>query len=170
VTNALKRLATGAQAARGEALNMNEHEERKALQSVTAADVMTASPRTCSAFSTVLEAVMIFRDTDCGAVPILAEGKPVAVLTDRDVALAVGEFPDLVSRPVTDIMVPGVVSVAPEDSLGHVCEVLRSQGVRRVLVVDPIMQVLGIIGWADIAPVVSDRMMGEVVKEIVGPA
>jgi CBS domain-containing protein len=113
---------------------------------------------------------MIFRDTNCGAVPILAEGKPVAVLTDRDVALAVGEFPDLVSRPVTDIMVPGVVAVAPDDSLGDVCEVLRSQGVRRVLVVDPIMQVLGIIGWADIAPVVSDRVMGEVVKEIVGPA
>ena len=50
------------------------------------------------------------------------------------------------------------------------CEVLRSQGVRRVLVVDPMMQVLGIIGWADIAPVVSDRVMGEVVKDVVSPA
>ena len=149
---------------------MNEHEERKALGSMTAADVMTASPRTCSTFSTVLEVVMIFRDTDCGAVPILAEGKPVAILTDRDVALAIGEFPDLVSRPVSDIMTPGVVAVAPDDSLGDVCEVLRSQGVRRVLVVDPIMQVLGIIGWADIAPVLSDRTMGQVVKDVVIPS
>ena len=73
-------------------------DERKALESLTAADVMTASPRTCSTFSTVLEAVMIFRDTDCGAVPILAEGKPVSVLTDRDVALAMADFPDLVRR------------------------------------------------------------------------
>ena len=75
---------------------MSEHEEWKAVESMTAADVMTTSPRTCSTFSTVLEAVMIFRETDCGAVPILAEGKPVAILTDRDVALAIGEFPDLV--------------------------------------------------------------------------
>jgi CBS domain-containing protein len=149
---------------------MNEHEDGMKLGSITAADVMTASPRTCSTYSTVLEAVMIFRDTDCGAVPILAEGKPVAVLTDRDVALAIGEFPDLVNRPVTDIMVPGVVTVSPDDSLGHVCEVLRSQGVRRVLVVDPIMQVLGIIGWADIAPVLSDRTMGQVVKNVVIPS
>lgn len=149
---------------------MNEHEERTALESMTAADVMTASPRTCSTFSMVLEAVMIFRDTDCGAVPILAEGKPVAVLTDRDVALAIGEFPDLVNRPVSDIMVPGVVAVTPEDRLGDVCDVLRSQGVRRVLVVDPIMQVLGIIGWADIAPVLSDRLMGQVVKDVVTPS
>jgi CBS domain-containing protein len=148
---------------------MDEH-ERKALGSLTAADVMTASPRTCSTFSTVLEAVMIFRDTDCGAVPILAEGKPVSVLTDRDVALALANFPDLVRRPVSEIMVPGVVAVAPEDSLEDVCEILRSQGVRRVLVVDPIMQVLGIIGWADIAPVISDRAMGQVVKDVVIPS
>ena len=38
---------------------------------------------------------MIFRDADCGAVPILEEGRPVAILTDRDVALS---LPD-VSRP-----------------------------------------------------------------------
>ena len=145
-------------------------DERKELGSLTAADVMTASPRTCSTFSTVLEAVMIFRDTDCGAVPILAEGKPVSVLTDRDVALALANFPDLVRRPVSDIMVSGVVAVAPEDSLEDVCEILRSQGVRRVLVVDPIMQVLGIIGWADIAPVISDRAMGQVVKDVVIPS
>ena len=145
-------------------------DERKALESLTAADVMTASPRTCSTFSTVLEAVMIFRDTDCGAVPILAEGKPVSVLTDRDVALALANFPDLVRRSVSEIMVPGVVAVAPEDSLEDVCEMLRSQGVRRVLVVDPIMQVLGIIGWADIAPVISDRAMGQVVKDVVIPS
>jgi CBS domain-containing protein len=145
-------------------------DERKELGSLTAADVMTASPRTCSTFSTVLEAVMIFRDTDCGAVPILAEGKPVSVLTDRDVALAMANFPDLVRRSVSEIMVPGVVAVAPEDSLEDVCEMLRSQGVRRVLVVDPIMQVLGIIGWADIAPVISDRAMGQVVKNVVIPS
>ncbi len=149
---------------------MSEHDERRTLESMTAADVMTASPRTCSAFSTVLEAVMIFRDTDCGAVPVLDEGNPVAILTDRDVALAIADYPDLASRPVSDIVSPGVVSVAPTDSVADVCEVLRSQGVRRVLVVDSMNQVQGIIGWADIAPVLSDRMMGQVVKDIVLPS
>ena len=95
---------------------MNTHDEQKSLVAITAADVMTASPRTCSTFSTVLEAVMIFRENDCGAVPILAEGKPVAILTDRDVALAIAEIPDLVTRPVSDIMSPGIVSVAARGS------------------------------------------------------
>ncbi len=104
---------------------MSEHEQWKDAESITAAEVMTPSPRTCSTFSTVLEAVMIFRENDCGAVPILLEGKVVAILTDRDVALATSEYPDLVNRPVTDIMKNGVVSVGPSDSLRSVCEALK---------------------------------------------
>ncbi len=149
---------------------MSEQEELRAMQALTAADVMTASPRTCSTFSTVLEAVLIFRDSDCGAVPILAEGKPVGILTDRDVALAVAEFPDLVKRPVADIMKPGVVAVDASDSLSEVCDALRSQSVRRILVIDSGSQVCGIIGWADVAPVLSDRVMGQVVKDVVIPS
>jgi CBS domain-containing protein len=149
---------------------MVEREEQKTLESLTAADVMTAAPSTCSTFSTVLEAVMIFRDADCGAAPILKEGKPVAILTDRDIALALAEYPDVVRRAVGEIMQPGIVAVAPEDSLGHVCEVLRTRAVRRVLVVDSAGRLLGIIGWADIAPVLSDRMMGRLVTEVVVPS
>jgi CBS domain-containing protein len=118
-------------------------------------------------FSTVLEAVMIFRDCGCGAVPVLAEGKPVAILTDRDVALALGQYPDLGSQPVSAIMGSGVATVAADDRLVEVLEVLRRESVRRVLVVGAAAEVVGIIGWADIAPVLSDRMMGQVVKDVV---
>src|SRR5512135_2886838 len=51
------------------------------------ADVVTSAPRTCSPASTVLEAVLIFRDADGGIVPITEGGRVVGVLTDRDVAL-----------------------------------------------------------------------------------
>jgi predicted transcriptional regulator len=146
---------------------MGEREEQTVLDSMKAADVMTAAPLTCSTFSTVLEAVMIFRDADCGAVPILEQGKPVGILTDRDVALSLAEYPDVTSRPVSEIMKTGVVSVAPDDRLGQVCEVLRSREVRRILVIDSTGRLLGIIGWADIAPVLSDRLMGRLVTDVV---
>jgi CBS domain-containing protein len=147
---------------------MAAHDEQKTLESMTAAEVMTAAPLTCSTFSTVLEAVMIFRDADCGAVPILEGGRPVAILTDRDIALALPEVPDLINRPVSEIMTPGIVAVTPEDSLGQVCEVLRREAVRRVLVVDAAGRLLGIVGWADIAPVISERLMGRLVTENLG--
>src|SRR6516165_7680374 len=114
---------------------MSKVERSTALESITAADVMTATPHTCSTHSTALEAVMIFRDADCGAVPILEQGKPVAILTDRDVALALSEFPDLVQRPVSDIMAPGIVAVSPQATLVQICDALRFQAIRRVLVV-----------------------------------
>src|SRR3954454_15689893 len=112
----------------------------------TAAEVMTPNPRTCSTFSTVLEAVLIFRDADCGAVPILEDGKPVGVLTDRDVALALAEHTqDLAGLGVTEIMSRGVISVAPEDPIAVVVKKFGDRGVRRLLVIDPHGVLLGII-------------------------
>jgi CBS domain-containing protein len=134
---------------------------------LTAADVMTPNPRTCSTFSTVLEAVMIFRDADCGAVPVLDHCKPVGILTDRDVALALAEFPDLPSRPVLEIMSPGVVSVPPETSLEMVREKFADKAVRRLLVLDPAGQLLGIISWSDLAALLTERALGQMVAEVV---
>jgi len=79
------------------------------------------------------------------------------------------EFPDVVSRPVSEIVAPGIVAVAPNDTLERVCEVLRDKAVRRVLVVDSAGQLLGIIGWSDIAPILSERMMGRLVQDVITP-
>jgi len=135
---------------------------------LTAADLMTPNPRTCSSFSTVLEAVLIFRDADCGAVPVLVDGKPAGVLTDRDVALALAEYGErLPSLPVNEIMTPGVVAVDPDTSLSEVIEKFGDRGVRRLLVIDANGQLVGIIAWADVAPHVPDRTIGQVVSEVV---
>jgi len=134
----------------------------------TAADLMTANPRTCSSFSTVLEAVMIFRDADCGAVPVIVNGEPAGVLTDRDVALALAEHGEsLPSLPVSAIMTPGAISVTPETPLSEVVQKFADKGVRRLLVIDATGMLVGIIAWADVAPHVSDRTIGHVVAEVV---
>ncbi len=134
---------------------------------LTAADVMTTDVRTCAPQSTVLEAVMIFRDADCGAVPIIRDGKPVGMVTDRDVALALAEYEDLQARPISDIMTEGVVSVPPGASLETVCEMFGDKGVRRLMVLDEKEQILGIIGWADVAPKIKDQKLGQTVTEVV---
>jgi CBS domain-containing protein len=135
---------------------------------LTAADLMTVSPRTCSSFSTVLEAVLIFRDADCGAVPVLDEGKPAGVLTDRDVALALAEYGErLPGVSVSEIMTRGVVSVRPDEPLNDVVERFGDKGVRRLLVMDANDLLVGIIAWADVAPYVPDRTLGRAVSEVV---
>jgi len=134
----------------------------------TAADVMTPGPRTCSTFSTVLEAVLIFRDADCGAVPVLDDGKPVGLLTDRDVALALADHGDgLINLPVSDLMTHGVVSVTPEADLDAIVAKFADKAVRRLLVIDASGQLVGIIAWADLASYVPDKRIGQVVTDVV---
>ena len=135
-------------------------------QIATASDVMTPSPRACSPFSSVLEAVLIFRDADCGAVPVVHGGQPVGILTDRDVVLALANHPNVVDLPVSDVMTRGAISVVPTASLEEVRAKFGEHGVRR-LVVDSVGQLLGIIAWADLVRHLPDGNVGRVVSEVV---
>jgi CBS domain-containing protein len=131
-----------------------------------AASVMNPAPRTCSRFSTVTEAVLIFRDEDCGLVPVVDGGKPVGVLTDRDVALALAKYPDLASRPVSEIMTESPISVYPSTPIEQVVRTFLDNQIRRLLVVDEEEKILvGVISWFDIAPWLSFRMAGHMVAE-----
>jgi CBS domain-containing protein len=132
-----------------------------------AKDVMNSSPRTCSRFSRVIEAVLIFNDEDCGLVPVVEEGKPIGVVTDRDVALALATYDDLVNEPIENIMKGSIVSVAPSTPLSEVVQTFGSEAVRRLLVVDAEGLLVGVIGWKDVCGQVTDRALGRVVTEVV---
>jgi CBS domain-containing protein len=130
---------------------------------LTAADVMTTNPRTCSAYSSVLEASVLFQDADCGAVPVVDGGRPIGILTDRDVALAVANNPDLGNLPVADFMSKDVISVAPDAPLEEVGALFSQHAIHRLLVVDSAGQLQGIIAWSDLAPHISEASLGRLV-------
>jgi CBS domain-containing protein len=131
------------------------------------ADAMTANPRTCSAYSTVLEASALFQDAGCGAVPVVDAGRPIGILTDRDVALAVANNPDLGNRPVADFMSKDIVSISPDASLEEAGAMCGQYGVHRLLVVDAGGQLQGIIALSDLAPHVSDGSLGRFVNDVM---
>jgi CBS domain-containing protein len=133
----------------------------------TAATVMNRNIRTCSPFSTVTEAVLIFKAEDCGMVPIVDEGKPVGVLTDRDIALALAERPDIAQREVSEIMTKDIIAVRPDAPVGEVAALFGQKGVRRLLVVDEEGLLLGLIAWSDIAPYLPATWTGRMVTEVV---
>lgn len=134
----------------------------------TAADVMNTFPRTCSRFSQVIEAVMIFKDEDCGMVPVVEEGKPIGVVTDRDVALALAERPDdLARRPVEEIMSTTPITVTVDVPLSEVLATFGRELVRRLLVVDDEGTLVGVISWKDLAAEVPAREIGRVVNDVV---
>lgn len=134
---------------------------------LTAGDIMNPAPRTCSRFSRVLEAVLVFKDEDCGMVPVVEEAKPIGVVTDRDVALALANTPDLVNRPVEEIMSKDLVTVATTAPISQVIETMRNELVRRLLVVDGQGVLAGVISWKDLAGELPNRTVGQVVNDVV---
>ena len=110
-----------------------------------AADVMTPLSRTCSPFSTVTEAVMIFKDENTDMIPIVDAGKPVGVVVDRDVALAVPDVPDLGSQPVTSVMNKNIPTIPADAGLDEIARALAETGSRWLLVVNAEGTLLGCV-------------------------
>lgn len=133
-------------------------------------DIMTADPACCTADTSLQEVAQMMVDHDCGCIPIV-ENKdskvPVGVITDRDIAtrvVAKGKNPlDLTAG---DAMTASVVSVTPETSLEECCNLMETEQIRRVTVVDANGGCCGIIAQADIANNASERKTAEVVQEV----
>lgn len=130
------------------------------------ADVMRGDVRTCSRYSTAMEAALIFRDCDCGAVPITVDGKPIGIVTDRDVALALPDHAaGLPGVAVADLMSTNLVTVEADKDLRSAVDRF-AEGVRRLVVVDASGQLAGLLSWTDLVPHLSERAVGLVVAKV----
>jgi CBS domain-containing protein len=120
--------------------------------------VMTRDVVTCALTDTLHRAAQIMWERDCGAVPTVdAAGRAVGIITDRD--LTMGAFTQglpLVAIPVGRVASGRVFSVPLGASVDDVALVMRSERVRRVVVVDADAKVAGIVALADVARYVAE--------------
>jgi CBS domain-containing protein len=112
----------------------------------------------------ITEAAVIMREYHVGDVVIckVKYGKqfPVGIFTDRDIALEIvarGTDPDSIS--VGDAMSLELTTVAEDDDLMHVIEVMRDKGIRRVPVIDVDEALVGILTVDDIMDLLSEVLV-----------
>ncbi len=90
--------------------------------SLTAKDIMTPDPQTCTAEQTLNDVAKMMVECNCGEIPVVDAGKKlVGVVTDRDIVcrvVAVGKDPSAVTAEQT--MSQPVISVLLESSLDAV--------------------------------------------------
>jgi CBS domain-containing protein len=140
-----------------------------------ASEIMTPSPRTCTAQASVQEVARLMLEADTGVIPIVeAEGSQrlVGLVTDRDLAvrvLAQGRGGD---AKVQEAMSSEVAGVRPDDDLKTVRRLMEERQVRRVPVCDDQGRCLGIISQADLAldDDISDKQVGKTVEAISQPS
>jgi CBS domain-containing protein len=113
-------------------------------------DVMTPNPQTVSPHDSIQNAARIMRDSDTGAVPVVDNGRPIGIVTDRDIVVrAVADGGEL-SRPVGEIVTGSVVCASPEMSTREASQLMSEHQIRRLPVVEN-ERLVGIVSIGDLA-------------------
>jgi CBS domain-containing protein len=132
-------------------------------------DAMTVEPRSVESGLSLAEAAQLMKSEDVGSLPVVDDGRLVAMLTDRDIVVrAVAEGVDANATVVGDIASREPVTVGPEQALDEALAVMARHQVRRVPVVDQ-DRLVGIVAQADVAQQAKSKQAGEVLEEISKP-
>jgi CBS domain-containing protein len=133
--------------------------------------VMTPNPASCEANTTVREVARLMRDNDCGEIPVVdAQGKPIGVVTDRDICLRVVAHGGDGSTTAADAMSAPVRTVQADSSLRDCVTLMENARIRRVPVVDGDGKLTGIVALADIVLAGRNKETAKVIKEVSAPA
>lgn len=129
-------------------------------------DVMTPNPRTVSPNDTVQSAAQVMRTEDTGAVPVVENGRVLAMVTDRDIVVRVVAEGGMLNGPVGEIASVGVVTVSPDMSTKDAETLMGERQIRRLPVVEN-DRLIGIVSLGDLAVKSGhDDRVGETLEHI----
>ena len=133
-------------------------------------EVMTENPRHASPYAKLDELARIMKEADCGEIPICDGFKLVGVVTDRDIVLrAVAEGMKPEETFAREIMTEHVITVRPDTDVSEAVELMERQEIHRLPVVDRDGKIRGMLSVADLAHHLSERKVGEVVRQLSHP-
>ncbi|NNE65307.1 MAG: CBS domain-containing protein [Pyrinomonadaceae bacterium] len=114
-------------------------------------EIMTRSVGTCSPADSLADAVAVMWEMDCGAVPILIDDKPVGIVTDRDIAIALTTRNAVASDvSVCDVIGRNLVTCGEKEKATKALKKMERFGVRRLPVVNKKGRLTGLVALSDI--------------------
>jgi CBS domain-containing protein len=129
-------------------------------------DVMTPNPSCVSPEDSIQNAARIMRDMDTGAVPVVENGRPVGIVTDRDIVVRGVAEEGQLNRPVREIVTGSIVCASPDMSTREAADLMSEHQVRRLPVVEN-ERLVGIVSIGDLAVKEGkDRRIGDTLQDI----
>lgn len=127
-------------------------------------DVATASPE-----DTIRKVAFTMRDRGVGAVVVVnGKGKPVGIVTDRDVALALATDEKDPDTPVREIMLSELVTIGQNEGIFNATQYVFGYQVRRLPIVDSDGKLVGIVTMDDLLALLA-RELGNLAEGAVRP-
>jgi CBS domain-containing protein len=116
-------------------------------------DIMTYSVQTCSLDSNLAAAAMQMWRGDFGVMPVVASGKVVGIITDRDICMAAAtKHRDPAKIRVKEVISGKVYGCSPDTDIREALKIMRKRQVRRLPIISAEDRSLcGILSLNDIA-------------------
>ncbi|AZH25623.1 CBS domain-containing protein [Haloplanus aerogenes] len=118
-----------------------------------AVDVVTASTD-----ASVKDLARTMLDEELGDLVIAEDDKPVGIVTDRDIALAVARYDDLSELTAEDIMTPDPVTIHEDATAVDLPATMAEGRVRRIPVVDDDGRLVGIATLDDVVATAGEML------------
>jgi CBS domain-containing protein len=97
-------------------------------------------------------------DEELGDLVVAEGGKPVGIVTDRDIALAVARYDDLSQLTAEDVMTPDPVTIHEDATAVDLPATMAEGGIRRVPVVDDDGLLVGIATLDDVVATAGEML------------
>ncbi|HWP91602.1 MAG TPA: CBS domain-containing protein [Thermodesulfobacteriota bacterium] len=124
------------------------------IRKITKKKVITVSPK-----DKVVKAARLMDKKNVGSVVVVQDGKPVGILTDRDIAIrVVAKQADMDSTLVKDVMTGRIVTGREGQRAAELAKVMHENGIRRVPIVDKKGKLTGIITLDDLLYLIGIRL------------
>jgi CBS domain-containing protein len=121
--------------------------------------------------ATCAEAAAAMRDENIGAVVIADSGRPLGMVTDRDLVVRViADGMEAEKTQLRDVMSGEPIFLGGERSIEQAIAAMRNLAIRRVPVVDEDGQLCGLVSMDDLLILLADQLgdLAQVVRQEIG--
>lgn len=117
--------------------------------------------------ATLQQVAKKMKDFDVGAILVCEGGKPIGMVTDRDIAIrALANGKDVSKLAAKDVMSKKVISCRDTEEAEDAIRIMEKNKVRRLPVLNEALKLVGMVSLGDISHALSQDRTGEVTKAV----
>jgi CBS domain-containing protein len=130
-------------------------------------DMMHKGAEYVAPSATLQQVAKKMKDFDVGAIPVCEGGKPIGIVTDRDITIRVlANGKDVSKLTAKDVMSKNVVHCRDTEEAEDAIRIMEKNQVRRLPVLNEAQKLVGMVSLGDISHALSQDLTGEVTKAV----
>lgn len=134
-------------------------------------EIMSPKVITINKTESIADAARKMRDNDIGFLPVMAEGKVIGVVTDRDITCrGVTREREPKDVRISDVMSPDAVWCHANEEVSDAIRLMEGRQIRRLPVLDAQQSLVGMLSLGNVSTHVPHELAGEAIEAISRPA